>query len=39
MKPLSNYPELLRLLEKYSPIGQNYAELILDIEKKVSPRI
>lgn len=34
MKPLSNYPELLRLLEKYSPIGQNYAELILDIEKK-----
>ena len=34
MKPLSNYPELLRLLEQYSPTGQNYANLILDIESK-----
>lgn len=34
MKPLSNYPELLRLLEKYSPAGQNYAQLILEIENK-----
>ena len=36
MKPLNNYPELLRLLEKYSPAGQNYAQLILEIEKKSS---
>ena len=36
MKPLDNYPELLRLLEKYSPMGQNYAQLILEIEKKSS---
>lgn len=36
MKPLNNYPELLRLLEKYSPMGQNYAQLILEIEKKNS---
>ena len=36
MKPLNNYPELLRLLEKYSPMGQNYAQLILEIEKKSS---
>ena len=36
MKPLNNYPELLRLLEKYSPVGQNYAQLILEIEKKSS---
>lgn len=34
MKPLSNYPELLRILEKYSPTGQNYAQLILGIEKR-----
>lgn len=34
MKSLSNYPELLRLLEKYSPAGQNYAQLILEIENK-----
>ena len=34
MKPISNYPELLRLLEQYSPVGQNYAQLILDIERK-----
>lgn len=34
MKPLSNYPELLRILEKYSPTGQNYAQLLLDIEKR-----
>ena len=34
MKPLSNYPELLCLLEQYSPTGQNYAHLILDIESK-----
>lgn len=34
MKALSNYPELLRLLEQYSPAGQNYAQLILDIESK-----
>lgn len=34
MKPLNNYPELLRLLELYSPAGQNYAQLILEIEEK-----
>jgi len=34
MKTLSNYPELLSLLEQYSPAGQNYAQLILEIENK-----
>lgn len=34
MRPLSDSPELLHLLEKYSPFGQNYAQLILEIENK-----
>ena len=34
MRLLSDYPELMRLLEKYSPNGQNYAQLILEIENK-----
>lgn len=34
MKALSNYAKLLELLAKYSPSGQNYAQLIQDIEKR-----
>ena len=34
MRSLSESTELLRLLEKYSPDGQNYAQLLLEIENK-----
>lgn len=34
MKPLSDSPRLLQLLEQYSPPGQNYASLLLELEKK-----
>lgn len=34
MKPLSDSPQLLQLLEQYSPPGQNYASLLLELEKK-----
>ncbi|MBD5133062.1 MAG: hypothetical protein HDT38_01105 [Clostridiales bacterium] len=34
MKPLSDNPRLLQLLEQYSPADQNYAQLLLDIERK-----
>lgn len=34
MKPLSDFPQLLQLLEQYSPPGQNYASLLLELEKK-----
>lgn len=36
MKPLSDFPQLLQLLEQYSPPGQNYAGLLLELEKKSS---
>ena len=34
MKSLSESTELLRLFEKYSPDGQNYAQLLLEVENK-----
>lgn len=34
MKPLNDFPQLLRILKQYSPVGQNYAQLLLDIEEK-----
>lgn len=36
MKQLSDFPQLLQLLEQYSPPGQNYAGLLLELEKKSS---